>query len=138
MNRADFRRIARSRLREAGVLLKARCYSGGYYLSGYVIECALKACIAKQTKRYDFPSSPEDARNYYNHDLTRLLKASGLEPDFKQACKDHEALRVNWTIVKNWSEQARYEKIERQRAIDLFHAVSDAKHGILSWLQAHW
>jgi hypothetical protein len=87
MNRADFRRIARYRSREAGVLLSVRCYSGSYYLSGYVIECALKACIAKQTRRYDYPPSPGDVRDYYSHDLTRLFKVSGLEPDFQQACK---------------------------------------------------
>ncbi|MBI0577948.1 HEPN domain-containing protein [Neobacillus cucumis] len=42
-------------MKDAKVLLDHECYDGAYYLSGYVIECALKACIAKYTKEFDFP-----------------------------------------------------------------------------------
>lgn len=55
MNRADLQVLARLRLAEAKVLFDNRRYEGAYYLLGYAIECALKAYIAKQTKRYDFP-----------------------------------------------------------------------------------
>ena len=58
MNRADFRQLALCRLEEAEVLLRTRKFSGAYYLAGYAIECALKARLAKQTKRYDFPPEP--------------------------------------------------------------------------------
>jgi HEPN domain-containing protein len=33
------------------VLLEAGLYAGAYYLAGYAVECALKACIAKKTAR---------------------------------------------------------------------------------------
>ena len=46
MNRADFQRLADVRIDEAGVLLAAGRWSGAYYLAGYAVECALKACIA--------------------------------------------------------------------------------------------
>ncbi len=47
MNRAHFQDLSKSRLREAKVLLKAKEYSAVFYLSGYVIECALKAtCLS--------------------------------------------------------------------------------------------
>lgn len=49
MNRLDLQNLALARLEEVEVLLNNHKYSGAYYLSGYVIECALKACIAKQT-----------------------------------------------------------------------------------------
>ena len=55
MNRFDFQRLAKIRIKEAGVLLEKRCYEGAYYLVGYAVECALKACIAKQTQRFEFP-----------------------------------------------------------------------------------
>src|SRR5919106_3680906 len=29
--------------------------SGAYYLAGYAVECGLKACIAKQVRRHEFP-----------------------------------------------------------------------------------
>lgn len=35
-------------------------YDGAYYLSGYAVEWALKACIAKNVKRYDFPDRKMD------------------------------------------------------------------------------
>ena len=44
---------------------------GAYYLAGYAIECALKACIAKATRRYDFPDRKKvDAS--HTHDLREL------------------------------------------------------------------
>jgi len=54
MNRADLQRLTRLRLAEAKVLFDNRRYEGAYYLLGYAIECAFKAYLAKQTKRYDF------------------------------------------------------------------------------------
>ena len=51
MNRYDLRKLAKIRLKEAQILLKNGNYDGAYYLSGYVVECGLKACIAKGTKK---------------------------------------------------------------------------------------
>jgi HEPN domain-containing protein len=47
--------LAEARLADAKVRLKNRRYDGAYYLAGYAIECALKACIAGRAKRHDFP-----------------------------------------------------------------------------------
>jgi HEPN domain-containing protein len=56
VNRKDLQRLARTRLSEARVLLSAKKYDGAYYLAGYAIEFALKSCVAKQVKKFDFPS----------------------------------------------------------------------------------
>ena len=73
MTRRDLRELALIRLKEAGVLLRNGKYDGAYYLSGYIIECALKACIAKQTQRYEFPDKTiADAS--HTHKLKELLK----------------------------------------------------------------
>jgi HEPN domain-containing protein len=53
MNREDFQQLAESRLKEARALLTAELPDGAYYLAGYAIECALKACIAKRTQQHD-------------------------------------------------------------------------------------
>jgi HEPN domain-containing protein len=50
MNRTDLQQLAELRIKEARILLDGDSYSGAYYLAGYAIECALKACIAKRTK----------------------------------------------------------------------------------------
>jgi hypothetical protein len=55
MNRLQFQKIARVRIREARALLQDRMFDGAYYLAGYSVECGLKACIAKMVRRHEFP-----------------------------------------------------------------------------------
>ena len=71
------RAIAQTRLQDTQLLYRHKQFDGAYYLAGYVIECALKACIAKKTKRYDFPDK-EFFNETYIHDLQKLLKPAGL------------------------------------------------------------
>jgi HEPN domain-containing protein len=49
MTRKDLQKLAAIRLKEAKLLLAANAPDGAYYLAGYAVECALKACIAKAT-----------------------------------------------------------------------------------------
>ena len=77
VNRYEFQKLAGSRLEDAKILLRNHRYEGSYYLSGYVVECGLKACIAKLTKRYDFPDKGL-VQGAYRHDLTQLLKMAKL------------------------------------------------------------
>ena len=60
MNRQDFQALARVRLEEAKALRDAGRPAGAYYLAGYTVECALKACIAKRTREHDFPNAISD------------------------------------------------------------------------------
>ena len=57
MNKTDLEQLADLRLAEAVALLGLTppMPDGAYYLAGYAVECALKACIAKLTDRHDFP-----------------------------------------------------------------------------------
>jgi len=137
MNRDTLRKLAKTRLREARTLLKNRHYEGAYYLSGYVIECALKACIAKQTKKYDFPDKKTVKRSY-NHDLTKLLKTAGLENPQKDERKRNRNLAINWTVVKDWRAESRYEKHTRKEAQDLYSAIVNRQNGVLKWIKQHW
>ncbi len=77
MKRQDFQELATIRLKEARVLLEARCWEGAYYLGGYVVECALKACIAKQTEQYDFPDKKR-VNDSHTHDLQELIRVGQL------------------------------------------------------------
>ncbi len=89
MTRFDFQRLAKIRIKEAEALLDNGHYNGAYYLAGYAVECALKACIAKQTLRYDFPEKRR-VDNSHTHDLTKLVRVADLEK---------EALRLYNAIV---------------------------------------
>jgi HEPN domain-containing protein len=109
INRAELRRLALIRSQDARVLLRAGRYDGAYYLSGYVVECALKACIAKATRRFEFPDR-ERASQSWTHSLENLLKAAGLETALRQEMTDRKTLEANWLIVRDWKETSRYER----------------------------
>ena len=136
MNRQDLQNLALTRLEEVEVLLNNHKYSGAYYLSGYVIECALKACIAKQTQELDFPDK-KTVMDSYTHDLEKLVKVAKLEKQLKSLLNDPD-FSLRWSMVKDWSEESRYQTHNRQEALDIYSAITDPNHGVLQWLQQHW
>ena len=117
MNRTDFQQVALERLADAEALLVAGRWSAAYYISGYVVECALKACISKKIKAEEFP--PHDAQKLYTHNLSDLL--SKAELSVKQM---PTAVKVNWAVVASWNEKARYEQgIDETSARNIIEAV---------------
>ena len=138
MNRADLQRISMQRRREAAALLRAGLFPGAYYLTGYAVECALKACIARQVGKYDFPNK-KLAQESWTHDLEALIRLAGVGPDLSRDAKLNAALQLNWAIVKDWSETARYDlTVTRAQARDLYSACTSRRNGILSWIRQRW
>jgi HEPN domain-containing protein len=137
VNRYDFQKLARVRLADARILLRNGRYEACYYLSGYTVECGLKACIAKLTKRYDFPDK-RLLQEAYTHRLDLLLEMAGLVPARTAEFTRDGEFRRNWYAVKAWGEQSRYELPSRERAEDLFKAVADPRHGVLRRIRRHW
>lgn len=138
MNRADFKKLSALRLKEARFLLKAGLYDGAYYLAGYAVECAIKACICKRTKRFDFPDK-DLANKVWTHDLKALLAAAGLADELASASKSNKGLSENWTIVKDWKEARRYDmNMSRSVANDFYSACTRKPAGVVSWLRARW
>jgi HEPN domain-containing protein len=136
MNRIDFQEIAELRLRESKTLLAYGFPEGAYYLAGYAVECALKACIAKHTREHDFPE--KESREFYSHDLEKLLGFAKLRNDLDKDLRTNAVLKANWIIVQDWSEATRYELKTIQDAAGLLDAIEDQDGGILPWLQRHW
>ena len=137
MNRKDFQAIARIRLEEARLLLSSGLYDGAYYLSGYVIECALKACIARKTRTHDFPDR-RTVNDSYTHDLATLVRVAGLQGELESEMKVGPAFAVNWGTVKDWNEESRYVAWSQREAQGLYSAIVDRRHGVLRWLRRHW
>ncbi|HEX9652120.1 MAG TPA: DNA-binding protein [bacterium] len=126
------------RQREAAALLKAEQWSGAYYLIGYAVECALKACVAKQVQRFDFPDK-KLAIEAFTHDFEKLVKIAGLEQELQKDLKSSPALELNWAVVKDWSEEARYELgITEPQARNLFTACTIRTNGVLGWIKQRW
>lgn len=138
MNRDDLKELALIRLKEARVLLKNGNYDGAYYLCGYVVECGLKACIAKQTRRYDFPPDKKAIEQIYQHNLDKLVGAAGLGQTLDNEMKKDQQFGRHWGTVKDWSEQSRYEKYGEKETQNLYSAIADRKHGVLRWIKQYW
>jgi len=138
MNRRELQDLSRQRRKEAHALLQRHLYPGAYYLIGYSVECALKACIAKQTERYEFPNK-DLANRAYTHNVQQLVNLSGLDPKLQGEMKANSKLETNWLIVKDWTEASRYETgITKARATDMYSACVARKHGFLSWIARQW
>ena len=136
MNRIDFQNLAELRIKEARILLDAGSYSGAAYLAGYSIECALKACIAKETKQHDFPDRPDEVRKIYSHNLKLLLRSAKLKDKLEDDMKSNRSLSGYWNSVVNWSEEKRYELgVTQKEAEDLCQAIADPTNGVLQWLK---
>jgi HEPN domain-containing protein len=138
VNRYDFQRLAAVRLRDARVLLENGSYDGAYYLVGYAVECALKACIAKLTRRYDFHPHWNVVKDAYTHDFGKLLRLARLEETRADAMKADLDLEANWIVIEKWRETSRYDTTSQQQAEELLAAVSDRRHGVLRWIKTYW
>lgn len=138
MNKSDLETLVDLRVKEARILLDNKCYEGAYYLLGYALECAIKACIAKQVKEHDFPDKYL-ANASYSHKLGDLLGVAGLKQKLWEKENADEEFKLNWAVAKEWSEDARYKNtIEKTKVKDFFYAVINDKSGILIWIKSWW
>lgn len=137
MNRKDLQLLARTRLAEAKILLSEGRPDGAYYLAGYAVECALKACIAKGTQRHEFPDKKTvDAS--YTHNLRDLMKVANLELARLEEAKRDPLFRNHWDLVQQWSEQSRYRRHSSEMATALVEAIGDRRHGVIAWIRRQW
>jgi hypothetical protein len=75
----------------------------------------------------------------YTHKVEQLVVHAGLQVAFLAARQADADLDVNWTVVKDWDEKARYErKRTRAEAEALYKAITDLGHGVLPWIKSHW
>ena len=116
---SDLRAIAKARLRDAQVLLRARRFDGAFYLCGYSVEVALKARICRTLKWSGFPETGQDFKGLQSirtHDLEILLRFSGIEDRIK---RKHMS---EWSVVLDWNPEKRYQSIgqsTQQQATDM-------------------
>jgi len=136
MDRNDFQHLAELRIKEAAILLANGYYSGAFYLAGYAVECGLKACIAKKTKRYEFP--PKNTSGIYTHKLGELYVSAGLKNYFDNEISKNNNFKNNWSYVKGWNEESRYELKTQKDAVDIINAINDPNEGILQWIRKYW
>jgi len=102
------------------------------------VECALKACICRQTKEFDFPPNRNFVNECYSHNIETLLEVAGLTTAKEIACDTAPTLNDHWEFTFAWNEQNRYIRRGEADARRLYLAVADRGKGVLEWIKSSW
>ncbi len=139
MSRAELQKFAVARIRDAKVLLKAMQWQGAYYLSGYAVECGLKACIlAFVEKTGAIFKNKKFLEGCWTHELEKLVITADLQAELGTTIQANLAFAEFWTVVKDWSETSRYEQKSELDARRLYEAITHDPDGVLKWITLHW
>lgn len=134
--RREFQQLARMRLKDARVLIRGGNIEAAYYLTGLAVECGVKACSAKNTKRHDFPPNQSAIKDIYTHDLVKLVGAAKLQAALDAERRRNAPFNNKWDVVKDWSINSRYA-VSGLNARDLYRAVA-GRNGVMQWLRQRW
>ncbi len=80
----------------------------------------------------------EFSKNCYTHAVEKLVGVAKLEGARKAAMDSDPDLLSNWALVRDWSEEKRYHRIDKTEAETLYTAIADAIHGVLPWIKTQW
>lgn len=139
MNRNELRQLSTDRIEDARILSAASRWSAAYYLAGYSLECALKACVMAYIERTGIIFTEKKfAERCWTHDPNELVRLAGLEDERNNMMKANPQFAAYWTHAAGWSEAARYRQTARIDAETLFQALTDPKDGVLPWVRKHW
>jgi HEPN domain-containing protein len=136
--RVEFQELALTRLEEAKALLDVGKWDGAYYLAGYAVELALKACIIRSLMVTDSFPEKDFSKDCYTHDYRKLIAAARLAPEWESTMQADARFAANWATVKVWSEVMRYCRIDEMESRELCDAIDESLHGVLPWLKTHW
>ena len=129
----NLKKIAEERLDDVKVLYKNGRYDGAMYLSGYVLEIALKARICKLLNISEYPDEGKFKPTYCIHDFDVLIKLSGLENELKTG---DSSLFADWSVVTGWNPIMRYQimgKTKRDIGIMMVSLIN-----IFHWIKTKW
>jgi hypothetical protein len=141
VNKKILQALAEARVADGRTLLHARRFDAAYYLAGYAIECALKACIAKKTKRHDFPDK-DFAIKTHTHKLEKLAELAGLMKQLHATAvsprpRSGGQLGRGEGLVGGEPLRTGSATRGRRKATATLRAV-EGRQGILSCIQQYW
>jgi HEPN domain-containing protein len=139
VNRTQWKNLAEDRILDAQLLVNSGRASAAYYLAGYSVECALKACIMAHVEATGVIFQTKNfSEQCWTHDLKALLILADLEPEFNRDAKSNPDLFSNWVIVQKWTESSRYETKSTTDAQKILDAISNDPNGVLPWFRTRW
>ena len=138
LNRRILQTLAESRLEEGRILLANNQWTGAYYLIGFAVECALKACLERAVREHDYPDK-KFVNGMYQHNLQSLV---GLDAALSAALQADMTLDpklgANWNTLKDWDDEKRYDIVDEQEAKGLYDATTEAGAGVMPWIRGRW
>jgi hypothetical protein len=136
-SKKELKAISLMRLKEAKMLYNNKLYDGALYLSGYVIETALKARICKILD-VDYP---DKETSFKTHSIDLLVKLGGLTNMLDQKLNNDVNFKANWSLIRPWKPEFRYNPIGASSQIkvqEVISALEDKNDGVLTWLKTKW
>jgi hypothetical protein len=137
LRRSDLQAVAQAKIDDASLLAQNNRFSNAYYLAGYAVEIALKACIARQ---FTAESIPEKSfvNGIYVHNLKALVGLAGLSAEFKSKGDADPGFAANFALVAQWEPDVRYESSDSMSAQTMIAAIVDPSSGVLPWIKQYW
>ena len=144
MNHAELQRMTEERLRDADALMTGGRWAFAYYVAGYAVECALKACLLKRMvfTGWVFDESAKKVDECRTHDFATIIKIAGMQDDLFRKLEDGSVeaanFRGNWSVVAGWRVTSRYDEKSETEARTLIAAITDEPDGVMTWIRNYW
>jgi hypothetical protein len=135
--------MALMRLRDANVLIRGGRWEFAYYVSGYAVECALKACLLTRMIHTAWVFEERwRASDCLTHDLAELIRLAGLTDALNArlaaSAASGDSFRLNWPIALRWGPASRYVATTEADARELYAAITHRPDGVPRWLRNYW
>jgi hypothetical protein len=144
VTQAKLQHMAVERIADAKLLIDGGRWWYGYYVAGYAVECALKACVLAQmvATGWVFMEDEKKLRECRTHDFMRLVSIAGMHSPLNERLSNSAAAGdgfvENWNTVKAWTVESRYEPQTEGDAKKLFFAITDEPAGVMKWIRNYW
>ena len=134
----ELQQLTTRRLDEARALLAAQQFSGAWYIAGYAVELALKACVCKALSLMSYPEN-EVKKAFLTHQVSDLVLLAGLRDQLQRERSARPMFAGNWDVVAGWAPSDRYVMERTQQEVnDLLQAMQDPREGVITWLSQQW
>lgn len=141
-NGKELKTIAMNRVKVVQKLLASGDYDMAVYVSGYVLECALKAVICKTLKLADYPRNVQvqsSAISFHTHNFDILSMLAGMSQELSNGIASRDLFQ-NWSdITTTWKPELRYMPVGTWKKVDaekMLHALTDSPHGVITYIKS--
>ncbi len=137
LSRQRLQKLSIGKIDDAVLLANAGRWDNAYYLAGYAIELAFKACIARRFAAEAIPDK-KFVLAVHSHNLKELAGLADLKGELQAREAADSQFAANWGIIGQWLPDTRYQASDDAAAQLLIEAIRDPDHGVLSWIQTYW